>query len=554
MDRQAAIRYFNGLARAIGPDNLGMPVDATANAVNLGLAGIGYLGHKAGLLREPLALIDKPVGGSDWIAEKLGNADDGSGAYSAGRLTPLAVGLARMGGQGVVKAMDKIVAQGPASAGKAAQRGAIRVSRGPGDTPNPELVLSTSMNQGDLPNLMTKGGALELYSPSFGIKRGSVMSEFGDLALIPKLGAFDPATSQSTLFNRDAYTARFGDFSGRIAKTALEPKQVPLKGDHDSIMQVLMSPDTASINGTPLGELTSLRPMYEQFSSVARQLGPEAAFDRLRSMDTNFFDERAIQGLGRLYQGKGGITLPAPRQLLPEAQLRMMERTALGIRPEDLKMNEGVGLGGSAGDMDNFWHTLAVKTSPAFRSFQAYERSPLGAGLLKVGPAREAEYQQKVREKAFGDNFGWLSNDAKKEAVAMVPRGPGDLRDELAGSFAPGGLQGAIATSYRGNGFSQAQLDADVPALYKAAALARRGIQHTPSAYAELKAIGSVPVNRDSFAGAILTDGATPETAQILERLGLPYATRTYRSTPEQDLELVNMLQRGMAAPRQPAK
>lgn len=554
MDRQAAIRYFNGLARAIGPDNLGMPVDATANAVNLGLAGVGYLGHKTGLLREPLALIDKPVGGSDWIAEKLGNPDDGTGAYSAGRITPLMAGMARMGGQGMVKAMDKLVAQGPASAGKAAQRGAIRVSRGPGDTPNPELVLSTSMNQGDLPNLMTKGGALELYSPSFGIKRGNVMSEFGDLALIPKLGAFDPATSQSTLFNRDAYTARYSDFSGQIAKRALAPRRVPIKGDHDSIMQVLMAPDTALMSGVQLGEMAWLRPMYEQFFSVAQQLGPEAAFDRLRSMDTNFFDERALTGLEYLYKTKGGITLPAPAQIRPEAQLRMLERTALGIRPEDLRLNEGVGLGGSSGDMDNVWHTLAVKTSPAFRSFQAYERSPLGAGLLKVGPAREAEYQQKVREKAFGDRFGWLDNEAKKEAVAMVPRGLGDLRDELADSFGPGSLQGAIATSYRNNGFTQAQMDADAPGLYKAAALARRGIQHTPSAYAELKAIGSVPVNRDSFAGAILTGGATDETAQILERLGLPYTTRAYSSTPEEDLALVNMLQRGMAAPRQPAK
>jgi hypothetical protein len=128
MDRQQAIRYFNGLARGLGPDNLGAPVDAAAAALNLGLAGVGYAGHKTGLLKEPLGLIEKPVGGSDWIAEKLGNADDGSGAYTAGRLTPMAVGLARLGGRGAVKAVDKALTSGPAAHGKAAQRGAVKVA------------------------------------------------------------------------------------------------------------------------------------------------------------------------------------------------------------------------------------------------------------------------------------------------------------------------------------------------------------------------------------------------------------------------------------------
>lgn len=565
MDRQQAIRYFNGLARGLGPDNLGAPVDAAAAALNLGLAGAGYVGHKTGLLKEPLPLIEKPVGGSDWIAEKLGNADDGSGAYTAGRLTPMALGLARAGGRGAVKGVDKLLTQGPAAHGKAAQRGAIRLSRGRGDNPQPDLVLSTSLNQELLPELMTKGGDLELYSPSFGVTRNRAMDAFGDLALIPKIGAFDPATSPSTLFNRDAYTARWGDFEGKIAKRALKRPEMPLAYMADSTTDAMrgalagkFGPEHAiTWQGRPLSDFPEIRDLQSRYSAVARELGPEQAWDRLVSLDTDYFPPENMRGMAMLsnaIHGLGGtdraMISKAP-DLRKAAESRLTDRLHLGVRPEDLRLNEGGVVGEVNPDVsDNFLHQLAVRTSPAFRSFQAYERSPLGAGLLRSGRARESEYQQEVLRRAFGDDFGWLSNEAKKELIRNVPAGPGDLRDSLD----PGLPLSQVGRSYQANGFNLSDARGEAGELYKAAALARRGIQHTPSEYAELKVLGSVPVNADTFAGAMVQHGAMPETERILKYLGLPVIEKSRSWTPEQELEAITALQRGMAAPRQPAK
>jgi hypothetical protein len=82
-----------------------------------------------------------------------------------------------------------------------------------------------------------------------------------------------------------------------------------------------------------------------------------------------------------------------------------------------------------------------------------------------------------------------------------------------------------------------------------------RAIGHTPSQYAELKVLGPVPVNRESFAGAILQADPEPETIQLLQRAGIPLIPR---HDPEfrdmSDFEIVKRLQTGMgAAKRLPA-
>lgn len=574
MDRNTAIRYFNGLARALGPDNLGMPVDVAAQALNLGLAGAGYVGHKTGLLQEPLPLVEKPVGGSDWIAEKLGSADDGSGAYTAGRMTPLAVGLARAGGAGMTKLVDKMLTQGPAAHGRAAQRGAIRVSRGPGDQPDPELVLSTSLNQELLPKLMTKGGSAELYSPSMGIKRGQVMTEFGDLALIPKLGAFDPATSPSALFNRDAYTARWHNFEGRAAKDALKGGETALRyvgsTDTDVARRFLLGDfdkDTILLGGKPIQNDPEIAALIQRFRDVAKTSDPATAYDRLISMDTDYYEPEHWKGMGTLYNaisGLGGGNVAqiyrAP-DLAKHARSRMQDRAVPFARPEDLRMNEGGSLGiplkndPLSGWYGGFWHDLSMETSPAFRSFQAYERNPLGAGLLRGDYSNQNLFQRKVREKGFGDQFGWLNPSAQQEAVQLVPRGPGELRDILAGEdTGSAGIGDALRGDFIRNGFTTEQMLAAAPELYKAAALVRRGIQHTPSDYAELKVLGSVPVNPESFAGAIVRGQAFPDVRDALQRLGLPMVESPLNASPQEQLEMVNALQRGLAASRQPAK
>jgi hypothetical protein len=57
-------------------------------------------------------------------------------------------------------------------------------------------------------------GVAELYSPSIGVQKGGLQPLFGDMYLIPKVGAFDPKTYPSTMWNRDAYTPRRTDFPG----------------------------------------------------------------------------------------------------------------------------------------------------------------------------------------------------------------------------------------------------------------------------------------------------------------------------------------------------
>lgn len=94
--------FLKGIARALGPDVVGGPVDLAEMVVNLGRAGYGYAGHKMGLLKAdqmPELLAASP-GTSEWWAQKVNVPETGTGPYSAGRALPLLVGLARAGGVG----------------------------------------------------------------------------------------------------------------------------------------------------------------------------------------------------------------------------------------------------------------------------------------------------------------------------------------------------------------------------------------------------------------------------------------------------------------------
>ena len=69
---------------------VGAPVDMANTVSNLARAGIGYTGHKLGLLPTSNLpdLVEKPVGGSDWIYERLPRQPEltGSGAENVGRI------------------------------------------------------------------------------------------------------------------------------------------------------------------------------------------------------------------------------------------------------------------------------------------------------------------------------------------------------------------------------------------------------------------------------------------------------------------------------------
>lgn len=127
----ALASYLRGLARGLGPDLLGGPVDLARDGLNLGIAGAGYAGHKLGLLKEPLPLIEPgAVGDSDWWAKLTNVSDDQTGAYTAGRLTPLGVAGAKVGAEGAKRLVNAMVSRpAPSRAGLPPtakdQRGAI---------------------------------------------------------------------------------------------------------------------------------------------------------------------------------------------------------------------------------------------------------------------------------------------------------------------------------------------------------------------------------------------------------------------------------------------
>lgn len=79
-DEQFRADIRNGLLDALNrgavAGTLGAPVDLTANAMNAVLMGGGVLGHKLGLIgaAQMPQPVEMPVGGSEWIGQKMQNA------------------------------------------------------------------------------------------------------------------------------------------------------------------------------------------------------------------------------------------------------------------------------------------------------------------------------------------------------------------------------------------------------------------------------------------------------------------------------------------------
>lgn len=200
-----------GLLRALTADLIGGPVDLAEQVVNLGLAGYGAAGHKLGLLRadEMPRLLEGSPGTSDWFAKGTPLEDQGAPAYQMGRIAPAAVGLL---------AMNLNPAGVPSRALKSIelQRGALRIGGNPYLIPAHQSSGRTLLGQtlADTPRR-------ELYSPSLAITdyrnpRQPLIGGFGgaggNVWLIPRIGAFSPAVGPTTLFNRDAFTARWNQF------------------------------------------------------------------------------------------------------------------------------------------------------------------------------------------------------------------------------------------------------------------------------------------------------------------------------------------------------
>ena len=135
---------------------LGAPVDMATQAANLGVAGVGYAGHKLGLLSAPPELIDSRSvpGSSEWIGQKMQGAGMVSGNRNAvaelgmGLLSPVALKGAQKAG-GLLASAEMKAAENAAKAQPIpmqAQRGVLRIGDMPGSPVDD--VLSPWVDQG----------------------------------------------------------------------------------------------------------------------------------------------------------------------------------------------------------------------------------------------------------------------------------------------------------------------------------------------------------------------------------------------------------------------
>lgn len=175
------------------------------------LVGVGALGRTL-----DRASYSYPLTNAGKANVPLIPADTADAAFAVGPVTA-AAGKAGKGAGKVASALLEEALTRPIAGSRAAQRGAIRVG---GD---PSLMPSHSTSTDSLEGTISSNGTMELYSPSIGIKRDSLMHGFGsggaNVRLVPRVGAYDPQNSTSSLFNRDAYTPRRESYNGEILKS-----------------------------------------------------------------------------------------------------------------------------------------------------------------------------------------------------------------------------------------------------------------------------------------------------------------------------------------------
>lgn len=111
---------FQGINKGFWAGGAGAPVDTLTLALNALIAGGGYAGHKMGLLNTPPGLIEKPVGGSEWIAEKMrsggllndkpGSTADNFGNVIGGLLGPVTAAKAPQIARGLLQGGQNLAA------------------------------------------------------------------------------------------------------------------------------------------------------------------------------------------------------------------------------------------------------------------------------------------------------------------------------------------------------------------------------------------------------------------------------------------------------------
>lgn len=361
--------FLKGLARSLTADLVGGPVDLAETALNLGLAGGGYLGHKLGLLSPdqlPTLLSGSP-GTSDWWAKSTPLADPGTGAYSAGRI----------GGAFLPAALPHLPKGSPNRTPlPESQRGAITVK---GD---PQLMLAHgTTNLGSLISKNSPTGSPaekrvipELYMPSFAVTRDKLFTGFGETFVIPKIGVFDPKVANTVLKNRDFYTPLYTDALGS-------------RGD-----ALLKDIATQKRYSTPDETTTAL------IAAVRRRLQDQ------------FGQNWPHQGV---WQEGQSVKTPLD---FSQAKQPFHHATHARWRAPNYKDTPILSKASSL-------HQQLLYTSPRFQSFKHFEDSPYGAGLLvppdgDINPAVQAGEWERRAWKFLQSR----DSAAETPSVAILPQ------------------------------------------------------------------------------------------------------------------------------------
>lgn len=293
----SGLSVLKGMARGLTADVVGAPVDLATILVNSGLAAGGYLGHKLGLLRPDQMpnLIEKPIGGSDWFADKTPLADDKTAGYTAGRFTGNLL-------PGIGQAARSV---------RLPQKGQVNALY-PGGDDSLAVYHATSADRLLLPT-RNKDEILrpELFHTSWGITReGQALPPFGDTFIVPRAQKLEPRLSPTVIRGSDFYSPRYNNsWSGG----GFVPKDAQ-KGLLELEKYVEQYPND---------------PFYKQELAelLAKRVEKSAALDRLRDRFGHDYPKGGFWGEGWLpTSAKGAAPLTPDQQSLYQFQLSSAPR------------------------------------------------------------------------------------------------------------------------------------------------------------------------------------------------------------------------------------
>ncbi|TXH51665.1 MAG: hypothetical protein E6Q97_17925 [Desulfurellales bacterium] len=399
---------------------VGWPVDAATDVVNLLRAGVGYAGHKTGLLKEPLELIDKrnAIGSTEWfkkgtpLAKKAGESE---AAYTMGELAPLAVAAPTMIGQLLRGSGGASKYVGP---GKR-QAGALY----PGGSDDVLLTWQTSghkkgqrqMDISDEFDPVVIGARREIPNISLGIthrnKPDATSKNFGEGTFLANPDKFEPRQSGTVLTPQDQYTltARStGDMSyaperlrSRDMGQILPNEGKMLQGIPPSMKKQLMSKD-------PAERAKGAQNVEVWLSNYGAALDtPEAVFKRLSIGGPRFDTFEQFMS-----SPKGGqrLTQPGSAKAGTEAISDMASelRQKLSIPAvDDIRLLQKPETWANSFKRDSSSRTGATGLSPKEQE-QAAELFREGIRDVRTGPSGYAELKKYGPTQLNAENFPYF--------------------------------------------------------------------------------------------------------------------------------------------------